>query len=559
MALPPREDGRAHHRRQGGHGRLDGRGVPAHDALRGRFPRPVGRAQRACEPAGRRTTRASASPSALLLTGHSHQAWPDVALRGPARGLRRRRRATSTTSGSARSPRPSAVRAGFRAPARRPERRDRARRQHARARRSASSRRSTCARARAWSRTDGEFHTLRRQLARLGEAGLEVVARAGAAGRHAGRAPGRRRRRAHRARCWCPSVLFETAHIVPALDGLARACADAGAELLVDAYHALGSVPFDVDDLGLGAAWVVGGGYKYLQLGEGNCFLRLPAHAETCAGDHRLVRGVRRARRRARPGARGLRRGAERFAGSTYDPTSHYRAARVFAFFAEQGLTPERLRASYRHQVDLLAAGFDALGLPEAVITRDRDVPLERFGGFLALRSARAGELQRALAERGVLTDSRGDVAAARPGAVPVRRAARGRDRAPRRCDRRRVGRDWPAAAAGSTRPWPKTSETTISSTTSAPAACARRWPRPSPPPPTGHRGASAPRRSRRPRSPICVRRATRSRTASSTATRPKAQRGREEGRAHAQAQGGHSAAPRPRRRAATRRLAPSR
>ena len=25
---------------------------------------------------------------------------------------------------------------------------------------------------------------------------------------------------------------------------------------------------------------MVGGGYKYLQLGEGNCFLRLPAHAE---------------------------------------------------------------------------------------------------------------------------------------------------------------------------------------------------------------------------------------------------------------------------------------
>ncbi len=26
-------------------------------------------------------------------------------------------------------------------------------------------------------------------------------------------------------------------------------------------------------------AWVVGGGYKYLQLGEGNCFIRLPPHA----------------------------------------------------------------------------------------------------------------------------------------------------------------------------------------------------------------------------------------------------------------------------------------
>ena len=36
--------------------------------------------------------------------------------------------------------------------------------------------------------------------------------------------------------------------------------------------------------------------------------------------------------------------GHDRFAGATYDPTSHYRAAAVFSFFAEQELTPELLR-----------------------------------------------------------------------------------------------------------------------------------------------------------------------------------------------------------------------
>jgi len=109
-----------------------------------------------------------------------------------------------------------------------------------------------------------------------------------------------------------------------------------------------------------------------------------------------------------RPGQVAYGRGAAAFAGSTYDPTSHYRAARVFEFFAEQGLTPEVLRASYRRQVDLLTALFDALAVPDDVATRDRETPLERFGAFLALRSPRAGELQRALAQRGVLTDSRG-------------------------------------------------------------------------------------------------------------------------------------------------------
>jgi kynureninase len=204
-------------------------------------------------------------------------------------------------------------------------------------------------------------------------------------------------------------VLFETAHIVGGLEALARACAGAGAEIVIDAYHALGAVPFALHEQGLGSAWVLGGGYKYLQLGEGNCFLRLPAHAEqlrpavtgwyaefgALAAEHD-------------PSRVAYGRGAERFAGATYDPTSHYRAARVFAFFQEQGLTPERLRASYRRQIDLLAAGFDALGIDDAIVTRDRALDLDRVGGFLALRSPRASELQRALSERGVLTDSRG-------------------------------------------------------------------------------------------------------------------------------------------------------
>ena len=74
------------------------------------------------------------------------------------------------------------------------------------------------------------------------------------------------------------AVLFENSRIVPGLPGLAEACAEAGAELLVDAYHALGCLPFTV--AGLERAWVVGGGYKYLQLGEGNCFMRLPPQAD---------------------------------------------------------------------------------------------------------------------------------------------------------------------------------------------------------------------------------------------------------------------------------------
>ena len=89
-----------------------------------------------------------------------------------------------------------------------------------------------------------------------------------------------------------------------------------GAELLVDAYHALGVVPLTLTAEGLNAAWVVGGGYKYLQLGEGNCFLRLPPQAQAMRPvDHGLVRGVRRPRGQSAVNGVAYGAGAARFAG----------------------------------------------------------------------------------------------------------------------------------------------------------------------------------------------------------------------------------------------------
>jgi kynureninase len=342
----------------------------------------------------------------LLLSGHSHQAWPDVALEGQLEAFEDAARHVDEKWERAFA-KAEEVRAGYRALLADPGAEIAlGANTHELVLRMLSAL-DLRARPRLVS-TDGEFHTLRRQLGRLDEAGLEVVrVAAEPADTLAERLAGEVDERT--AAVLVSAVLFETARIVPGLDALARACAGVRAELLVDVYHALGALPFDVHARGLESAWVVGGGYKYLQLGEGNCFLRLPAHAgelrpaitgwyaefAALADEHD-------------PSRVAYGRGAERFAGSTYDPTSHYRAARVLSFFAEQGLTPERLRASYRRQVDLLAAGFDALGADDAVITRDRETPLEQYGAFLALRTPRAGELQRALADRGVLTDSRG-------------------------------------------------------------------------------------------------------------------------------------------------------
>ncbi len=254
--------------------------------------------------------------------------------------------------------------------------------------------------------TDGEFNTIRRQLDRLGEEGVSIVKVASdpaatVAERLAAAVDDRT------AAVLVSAVFFQSGQLVPGLGSIAEACARHGAELLVDAYHAIGVVPFPLEAQGLTGAFVTGGGYKYCQLGEGNCFLRIPPG--------RTFRPVITgwfsefsALADPRPNAVAYGPGADSFAGSTYEPTSHYRAASVFDFFDREGLTPGFLREVSQHQVGRLRDRFDALDLDPAVVTRDR-VPLERLAGFLSLRAPRAAELCQALRDRGVLTDSRGD------------------------------------------------------------------------------------------------------------------------------------------------------
>ncbi len=257
--------------------------------------------------------------------------------------------------------------------------------------------------------TDGEFHTVRRQLDRLSEEGIEIV-----------RVPSRpvtqiaeRLKKIvtdRTAAVLVSAVLYENAHIVPNLGLAMDACRRLGVALLVDAYHALNVVPFSLQRERLMDAFVVGGGYKYCQLGEGNAFLRIPKDCTLRPVVTGWFSEFAELSRAPFAGQVPYGVGAARFAGATYDPTSHYRAAAVFDFFEQQGLTPALLREVSQHQVGLLAREFDALDLDPNLIDRDRrSAPLESIGGFLSLRAPRAAAISRALRERGVWTDYRGE------------------------------------------------------------------------------------------------------------------------------------------------------
>jgi kynureninase len=349
----------------------------------------------------------------LLLTGHSHQAWPDVAFEG-------QQQAYLDAADLVDDKWPRAFEVA-----------DRVRRGWARLLDDAPERvalgHSThelvvrwlsalpLARRPRLVTTDGEFHSIRRLVDRLEEEGIEIVRATASpvttlAERLAEVVDDRT------AAAMVSSVLFRSAQIVPHLRALADACARQGAELLVDAYHQLNVVPFSVRDLGLERAYVTGGGYKYCQLGEGNAFLRFPSDCTL----RPVVTGwfSEFALKEQKPGRQVLYGdGRARFAGATYDPTSHYRAASVFDFFETRGLTPALLREVSQHQLGLSIERFDSLDLDPTIIARDRSVALRDLGGFLVLRSPRAGEICRQLHEHGVYTDYRAD--ALRMGPAP--------------------------------------------------------------------------------------------------------------------------------------------
>jgi kynureninase len=341
----------------------------------------------------------------ILLTGHSHQAWPDVAFDAQQRAWLDAAEFVDDKWGRA-FEQAARVRAGFgRLLGDSPENIALGQNTHELVIRWLSA--LPFDRRRRLVTTTGEFHTIRRQLDRLAEEGIEIV-----------RVPARpvddlaaRIARDVDDRTLAvvvSSVLFETAEMVPEIDRIAAACATHGASMLVDAYHHLNVVPFDVRAMRIEEAFVTGGGYKYCQLGEGNCFLRVPTATRlrpVLTGWFAEFQSLES----AGPRAASYPPGATAFAGATYDPTSHYRAAAVFDFHAAQGLTPDRLRATSVHQVGLLAREFAALDVDPSIAGLVQ-IPADRRAGFLAIRTARAADLARVLRQSAVFADSRGDI-----------------------------------------------------------------------------------------------------------------------------------------------------
>ena len=253
--------------------------------------------------------------------------------------------------------------------------------------------------------SDGEFHSARRQFARWAEDGwlaLETVPAepfdsfterflaAAQAGDHD--------------LILVSHLLFGSGRLFGAVEQLAGLAREAGPWVVIDGYHAFMAI--DAPYPGGGGAFYLGGGYKYAMAGEGMGFLHCPPGF----GPRPPVTGwyAEFGELTAPPGGVGYRSDAMRFMGATFDPSALYRFNAIRRMLAREGLTTAAISAYcatlQRHALDALAG--TALGEAELLNPLDG----QPHARFLAFRSPAAAQWQRALAEKGCITDVRGDV-----------------------------------------------------------------------------------------------------------------------------------------------------
>ncbi|MCW9707750.1 aminotransferase class V-fold PLP-dependent enzyme [Fodinibius salsisoli] len=256
--------------------------------------------------------------------------------------------------------------------------------------------------------TDSEFHSMYRQLHRLEEEGLEICYTEGHSDALASDIE--QLIDSKTAAIMLSRVFFESGLINQHLSDIAEIARKNNVPLLVDDYHGTNVVPLSLRDAELEDCYFLVGGYKYLQWGEGNCFLRFP---EGCALRPAITgwfASFSTLDDPRSPGKIEYDDGNQRFATGTYDPTAQFRAAKVVAFFEEQDLSPSVLRQQYLRQLKLLRKQFLAQDFNAKLIKLYHRQPLEQNGGFLALRSPYARTIRAELMEKNIYTDARGDV-----------------------------------------------------------------------------------------------------------------------------------------------------
>ena len=254
--------------------------------------------------------------------------------------------------------------------------------------------------------TDGEFHSFRRQIARLAEDGLvELTTVAAEPFATLAQRLGDAARGGSFDIVFVSQVLFGSGFAFDDLAGLVDAVSAPGRMVALDGYHGFLARPTDLGPIA-DRAFYLAGGYKYAMAGEGACFLHCPpgfAPRPRNTGWYASFGTLTHA-----PSGVDYTTDGWRFMGATFDPSGLYRQRAALRF-----LTAERLDAAALHA--------HALGLQRRFLDRVRPLGLPIFdearlvvpmtsphGNFLTFDHPDAATWYERLHAANIVTDVRG-------------------------------------------------------------------------------------------------------------------------------------------------------
>ena len=256
--------------------------------------------------------------------------------------------------------------------------------------------------------SDGEFHSARRQLARLEEEGLALVTRVAAEpfasfSTRLLEAAGA----GEQDLILVSQVLFGSGRIFDRLANLAALGDPTGPWIVIDGYHAFMALDRPFPTEAADSAFYLGGGYKYAMAGEGMAFMHCPPGF----GPRPLITGwfAEFGELTAPPGSSvGYTSDAMRFMGATFDPSALYRLNSIQRMLRDEELTTAAISAHVAGLQEQLLAALKGTALAEADLLNPLDG--RPHARFLAFRSPQAVEWNAALMASNCITDVRGDV-----------------------------------------------------------------------------------------------------------------------------------------------------
>jgi kynureninase len=258
--------------------------------------------------------------------------------------------------------------------------------------------------------TDAEFHTFRRQVARLEEDGMATCTYVAA--EPAATFSARFQEAAAKGGydlVFVSQVFFTSSATSGPVEDLAAAVPDSETFVVIDGYHGFMARPTDLSKVAA-RVFYMAGGYKYAMAGEGVCFLHCPPGYGPRPRDTGWFAEF--GALAAAPGKTvGYPTSGSRFLGATFDPVGIYRLCAVFSWMAAKRLGIEDVHAHARALMVHFLMRLDRLSFKD--LTRAGLVtPFGNgaaHGNFLSFRTPHAGAIEAALAAADVHADHRGD------------------------------------------------------------------------------------------------------------------------------------------------------